>query len=129
MLRLEWLINDDIYDERQSQRVFRNRVYFELCDRQYRQCFRLTKNQIAFILSKIEHILTHTSKRNKAITAAHLTNVELLTTLTGTEMVHNMVWELHMEYQLYLSVDVFKGLIVQFLPTCFQILLSGLKSH
>ncbi|CAI6354644.1 unnamed protein product [Macrosiphum euphorbiae] len=42
-------------------------------------------------------------------------------------MVHNnMVLELHMEYQLHLSVDVFKGLLMQFLPICFQILLSGL---
>jgi hypothetical protein len=33
MLRLELLINDDIYDERRSQRVYRDRVYFELCNR------------------------------------------------------------------------------------------------
>lgn len=50
---------------------------FELCDRQYRQYFRLTKNQVAFILSTIRPILTYASKRNKTIIAEH----QLLTTL------------------------------------------------
>jgi len=77
MLRLEWLLNDDCYDDERPRRIYRDRVYFDLCDRQYRQCFRLNKNQVAFILSKIEHILTHSSIRNKAITAEH----QLLTTL------------------------------------------------
>jgi len=77
MLRLEWLLNDDGYDDGRPRRVYRDRVYFDFCDRQYRQCFRLNQNQVAFILSNIEHILTHASIRYEAITAEH----QLLTTL------------------------------------------------
>jgi len=80
MLRLERLLGDNgksDYDDERSRRVYRERIYFELHDRQYRECFRLSKVQVSFILNNIERYLTHKSSRNKAISAEH----QFLTTL------------------------------------------------
>jgi len=54
MLRLERLLGDN--DDERPRRVHRERIYFELHDRQYRECFRLSKVQVSFILNNIGDI-------------------------------------------------------------------------
>lgn len=65
MLRLEKLHDNN--DDERPRRVRREKVYFELYDCQYRQCFKFSKVQVLFILNCIGKHLTCKTNKNKAV--------------------------------------------------------------